>query len=192
MRKSLTNFTTLAVLLLALTSFSFAAPIVGSLGLNPVSPGQNGANLGVSTIITAANLITLGIGAGDYGPPPAGGLVPVGSTFTVSNLDLTNLGAFSFNNASLGGFTGSSGVIVQQLPNFLDVFILGTYSGLPGFDPTSSSLRISLNQSGSTISGAITLNSPALSSPAPEPATLGALGSALIGLGLLGRRKFGR
>lgn len=184
MLKSLRNLSTIATLLLAFSSLSFAAPIVGSHGLNPVSRGQDGANLGVSSIITVTNLMTLGLGGGDYGPPQVGGLVPVGSTFPVSNLDLTNLGSFSFDSGTLGGFTGSSGV-------------MGSYSGLPGFVPTSSSLRISLNQSGSALAGAITLNSPALSSPtlssaSPEPAKLGALGSALIGLSLLGRRKFAR
>jgi hypothetical protein len=190
--KTLKTLACLTALLMTLSALSFAAPIVGSLGLNPANLTQNGANLSVSTIISATNLITLSIGAGDYGPPPAGGLVPVLSTFTVSNLDLTNFSSFTFNNPTLGGFTATSGSIVQQTANFLDVFVLGTYSGLPGFDPTVSSLRISVNQSGTALSGAITLNSPALSSPAPEPATMAALGSALIGLGLLRRRKLAR
>jgi hypothetical protein len=141
-------------MVLATASLAPAETIVWSLGLNAVSPAQDGANLAASTVITPTNLITLGISAEDYGPHPAGGLVPVDSTF--------------------------------------DGFLAGTYSDLPGFDLTSSSLRMSLNQSGSAISGAVTLNSPPLSSSVPEPATMAALGLALIALALLSRRKLAR
>lgn len=166
--------------MLAVSTVGSAATINGSLSLNPSNLQQNGADLSVSTMLTADFVATLAAGIGDYS------IVPAFTTFANSNLDLTNLASFTFTNGTYGTFTSSGGVILQQNTNFLDVFLLGTYSGLPGFDPTGSSLRISVNQSGASLSGAITLNSPALQ--LPEPTTMTMLGSSLIGLAMLGRK----
>jgi hypothetical protein len=103
------------------------------------------------------------------------------SSFGPHVLDLSSLPAlaasFSISNASYGSFAAASAVIVQRTANFLDVFLLGTFTpgpGIPGAVASPTSLRISVNQSGESLSEAITLNSP----PAtiPEPATLALFG----------------
>ena len=68
--------------------------------------------------------------------------------------------------------------------------MLGTYSGLPGRDPTLTSLRLSFNKSGASVSAAVTLNSPP--EGVPEPGTLAALACGLPFLGLAGYRALRR
>jgi hypothetical protein len=174
------------VAVLALNSVCSASPINGSLPLSGNTVTQNGANLLVSTTISDASTLTSGPGAGDYSP------IPLSTSYGPATLNLNNFTTFSLSNATFGSFATTSGLIVTQTASFLDVFLLGTYTpgaGLPGKDPTPSSLRISVNQSGTSLSEAISLNSPALPSPGvPEPGTLIMLGVPLVGLGLYGRR----
>jgi hypothetical protein len=157
----------------------------GSLPLAGIVVTQNGANLAASTQINSLFAITSGFGVGDYSP------IVLGSTYNTSTLDLTNLTTFSLSNATYGSFTTTSGSIIQQSANFLDVFLLGTYTpgpGIPGFIATPASLRISINQSGTSLSEAITLNSPPAN--VPEPGTYAMIGTSSIGgLLMLRRRK---
>jgi len=189
------KFFAIGLLLVSASTAGFAAQINGSLGLSPSNLQQNGVNLAVSTLLTADVLFNLNAPSvpvnGDFALVPQ--FVAFDNSPNPIMIDLTNMvGTLHFMNPTYGTFTSSGGTILQQTSNFLDIFVVGTYSGLPGFDPTFSSLRISVNQSGNSISGAITLNSPAAQIPTPEPATMAVLGSALIGLGVLGRKKIAR
>jgi hypothetical protein len=184
-----------AALLLLATGVIQAIPINGSLPLNGGGLTQNSTDLSLSTLITSTSLMNLSVGSGSYA------FIPVGTNFGGAALDLNNLASFSFSSPVWGSFAATnnpSNQIVQRTANFLDVFIIGTFSpgtnaGWAGFDPTNSSLRFSINQSGSSISEAITLNSPALPPPGvPEPATMALMGAGLIGLGLFGRRRLVR
>jgi len=177
-----------------------ANPIIGSLPLNGGGLTQNGADLSVSTMISSTSLVNLSLGSGDYA------FIPLLTNFGAATLDYTSnatLANFSFSSPVWGSFVGSvnpANQIVQKTAEFLDVFIIGTFTpgsnaGWAGKDPTQSSLRFSINQSGSSISEAITLNSPALPPPGggvPEPATAALIGSALIAVGLISKKRLVR
>ena len=187
-----------AALMLLATGVIQASPIAGSLPLNGQNVTQNGADLSVSTMIMAAATLTASPGTGDYL------FIPVGTSFGPSTLNYTSnatLSTFTFTSAVWGTFAATNNAqnqVVQKTANFLDVFIVGIFTpgtnpGWAGKDPTESSLRFSINQSGASISEAITLNSPALPPPGvPEPATMALMGAGLVGLGLFGRNRLVR
>lgn len=181
-----------AVAVLLSGNLSYAVPIDGSLPLVGVNVSQNGADLSSSTMITVSDTITSGVGMGDYDP------VPTSTSFGGHILDLNDLvGTFSLSNPTYGTFDPTSAMIVSQTAAFLDIFFLGTFTpgaGLSaGLDPSPTSLRISLNQSGTSLSEAITLNSPPVpvtpGNPVPEPGTWALLLTGTLGLLAYGWRR---
>ena len=90
-------------------------------------------------------------------------------------------------------FTSSSISDSSSGPNELTVDIAGTFTdGSSFFDTNSANVELSFGQAKGV--GAISVEGtfdtpPAPTDPAPEPATMGLLGSALIGLGIIGRRR---
>lgn len=175
----------LAVALILLASSSHALPLMqGSLSLSGISVSQNGANLAVSTLVTAGDTIVTGPGLGDYAP------VALFSSFGPHVLDLSSMAAlassFSLSNAIYGSYTATSAVIIQRTPAFLDLFLTGWFSPvglLAGFDPTPTGLRVSVNQSGRSDATALTLNS------VPEPMALALFGIGLTGVVMVRRRQ---
>jgi hypothetical protein len=129
------------------------------------------------------------IGSGDYS------VITPGAKFDVPDLVLASLAGFTISNSTYGTFTSvaSDGPyissIINQNANFLDIFLIGTFvpavgGPLDSFDPSQTSVRLSFNQSGSSVGVTITLNSPpAPAVLAPEPGTMAL---AFVGLGVAG------
>ena len=171
--------------ILAIGNSSYAISINGSLGLAGIGPAlvPNGSNLGNTTSVSSieTRVTDFPNGFDDYS------VVPYYTPFGPTTVDLTNLSLFSISNPTFGSFTATSGVIVTHLVNFLDVLYSGTFtpanSGpLSTFDPTATSLRVSINQSGKALAEAITLTSTPTTVPEPSTWLLLATGT----LGLLG------
>jgi hypothetical protein len=180
----------LSVILMA-ARVSQATPIVGSLQLGGSGVSQNGTDLLSSTMIMANMLLTISSGTDDYA------FIPLSTSFGPSTLNYASnatLSTFAFSSTVWGTFVAAidpANQVVQKTPNFLDVFITGTFTpgtaaGWAGKDPTPSSLRFSINQSGASILEAITLNSTGV----PEPETIALIVPAVVAL--ISYRRFAR
>lgn len=101
-------------------------------------------------------------------------------------LDTGNLAvsSFTFSGFTFAASSFSGPTLVQQMGSFYFVSLNGVYTG-NGFMPTDGVFNVSFqapaNNAAYTASGS--------GSTVPEPATYAMLGSALLGLGLLRRRK---
>lgn len=171
-------------LVLAASVACHADAISGSFPVVLFSATQNSSNLLLSTTEHATNSLTSGLGSGDFS------IIPLMSSFGAFSLDDSTVGSgggFSASNLLYGTFDATSGTIVHQSNNFLDVRLVGTFTPGPAFaaDETSSGAiaHISFTQTGNSLSGSYTL------ATIPEPSTLGLLGSGLL-MGGFGLRRF--
>lgn len=181
----------LGVLLsLAMGMSAQADLITGSLPLAGIGVTQNGADLSVSDKIYTSCELTTSRGTGD--------LARIDQMLIFFNTDIylndadTGFGHYSFWNNSWGTFTANSGTIVQRTADFLDLFMEGLFTpsangGLKDFDATPATVRVSINQSGGSLSQGVTLDV----APVPEPSSLALLGiGSTVGLIAVGRRRW--
>ena len=177
----------LTLLLTVATGLMHASAINGSVPFSGLGASQDKADLSLSTMLWDTNSITSGVGLGDFF------LIPINTDFGPFSLNLLTIGGgggFLITNATYGTFTASFGQIITRSKDFLDVYLEGMYApnpGMPGKDPTETSLRLAFTQSGQSLSVSGTMNSP----PAviPEPGTLSLLGSGVLSLAAVLRRK---
>ena len=172
-------------MLLSGSSALQATEISGSLPFAAFGVTQNNTNLSTSTMFTSADELTSNSGTGDFS------IVPIGTMFSGFTLDLTTIssgGGFTFSNSTYGSYAATSGSIVMQSQRFLNVELLGTFTPGPAFNglgPAPADVDLSFTQRGTSVSGSFTM-----STTVPEPGTMALLGSGLLTLAAVVRRKF--
>ena len=155
---------------------------------------QTVVQTGVSPNITDSQTYLAGLGSGAFTITGAGGNYLSG---TFDNLTNGRLTADDLGHS--GGFNSSS-VGLNNNVTFTSAF--GTYTTNEAAGFTLSNLS-GVGGAGVTVNGAGLINSLTTGSisatfsadvvqNAPEPATMALLGSALVGLGLIGRKRFVR
>ena len=199
-------------MLLAFSSIGTAGTLINAtFGFTPIGTvtADNVDLLAATTVTLPATEIVNTIPATAFGNPnDLLGLLLLGDSVTLSPLALSlttgdapvpNLLLFSSGTSPANRFSFSAStehISFSPSTRAVSLYFLGTFHDGNGvYDDAPASLTISLNQSAAqtTINASGTFSSPpSPDTGAPEPATLAMMGSALVGLGVIGRKRFAR
>jgi hypothetical protein len=165
------------------------AAVIGSVSFADISgPTANTGDINTSTTFTIGDLFsTVGMGAFAGMPNQA---------FGATSFDANVGTSLSFGNGVFGTFASTS--ITEFANNALlgtvDFYVLGNYTGgsyVSGSGPSSFTISFNQNPAGTgSISDSATFSIPPAAPPGtPEPASMVLMGSALVGLAMIRRRR---
>lgn len=163
---------------------------IADIGAPSVSPGSN---INTATQFNFGNLLTTGSQTGAFVGMPT-------QILGSATLKIGVPGSVTFADAVFGSFTSTSITEASNVPGSVSFYVLGNYTlgtffGVHSGTTESASFTVSFTQtpaSTGAISDSGTFADPPTTPPpssVPEPATMGIFGSALIGLGFIGRRR---
>jgi hypothetical protein len=176
-----------AALALGAVGQSAQANFTGSLAFGTSTTALNATTLLATQYAFAAPGANTMLVTGSTGAFQTAGVTPFSTTYSTGTLNLMSLVGFQLTNGTFGTFTAGAGsFVIDQSATELDVFLLGTYSGLPGnTSATPASVLLSFNQvggPGTAIGSGISLSVPP-ASVVPEPASIALLGIGFVSVG---------
>jgi len=170
-----------------MTVNAMATPIKGAISFSGTAVTDNELNLNLATEYTAFNNVTIaGAGTGDYDAINVlSGIAVTVTPFVFDPITLPGSTLWTFDYAGKTySFEATSLAILSRTKNSLTISGSGMAS-ITGLDDTTGNWIFTSNRAEDTASFSASTGVKSV----PEPATMFLLGSGLVGLGTLARRK---